>query len=279
MPSSTLYTHVVYQNKKIAVRARNDFRRVIATTDIKKGSLLLIEHLATDITVGQVNGVRIMSDRHLFESLHPRTTSWNAEVMDNKAASIEKHKFNSFGESDHDKYKCKKLGCTLSMFNHSSHPNAQLYFIDASSSAEPPPKFALVFLAKSIVAGEEISITYYCDEGEVHPYCNKATDSVPTIKPPQVMLDMAKQFVNDYQRTITFAGICVRLHLSGLGFLLATPQDLVFPEFTALAKQRGLTIMDLVKSETNEWIKTSGWCTEDWTTIVNASNLAPVSIS
>ena len=196
----------------------------------------------------------------LFESLYPRTASWSSDFWSNHLGSVEKHKYNIF---------TKGLGCTVSMFNHSSDPNAQVGFYKFGRRPYGQ-MFAVVFLAELATIGSEIYITYYCDGGTTHPYCSK--EHIPkTYRPPQILLSLSEKMIAAYMETYTFAGISIRQHLSELGFLFAEDgRHVVFDEFRVLARHKQMTVMDLVEIEALNWIVKNGFSPVDYMALLGS---------
>jgi hypothetical protein len=236
LASSTMYTHVVHINPNIYVQEVLDQRKITAHGYIESGRILLIEHLSSIQIISPVGilAIRIMTDLAMFKSLYPRNTSISQDV---EMASIEKHKYNAFYDG---------LGCTISMFNHSSLPNASCFRVKASCEQ----MFVVVHATETILPETEICISYCTDVSETHPYCDLARDKVPRISPPREMASLAKRIMDAYTCTTTFMGIVIRSHLSNVGFMFSeSGNHVVYDEFRSRAIRLNLSQVELVHLE------------------------------
>ena len=147
-------THVVYRHPRLVIVQDpiTGNRKVVVTTSVKGGVLLLLEHLITDTDDGRVLVNVVAQDTTLGQVLAPRspgTTSWT------------KVRTNAF---HHDGRLA--LGQDISSFNHSCMSNARTWVTACEIlGANYTATFISVYAYQDIAAGEEVTISYENDIG------------------------------------------------------------------------------------------------------------------
>jgi hypothetical protein len=140
------YTRTFYKHAGVLVD-RNDRSnyKVVAKTNLRKGTLLLIEHCLCESMQTMVSVVQQCAV--LSRNLHPREPGVG-EV-------------NSFGSDDISQH---TLGFDISAFNHSCNPNAAVHAGTVPDVARLTILLS-VFAINEIAAGEEICIAYNASAG------------------------------------------------------------------------------------------------------------------
>lgn len=149
----------------------DDYRYVLATQDIRRGELLLVEHCYSAPSFNKLATV-IKATPLLFNELCPRTTVWNPSIPGDSSEQIvslckEKAIHNAFG---HDGVHL--IGVHATKFNHSSVPNATVKFVRCNlKELDISCNFIYIYANKDISGGQEIC-TWYGNQffGDCKPF-------------------------------------------------------------------------------------------------------------
>jgi len=161
MSETSNFTNTIFKSNKISFETRDyDYRFVKATQNIKRGELLLVEHVYCSKNVKIMASV-ILSSPELFNNLYPRNIPWGVNILTEPTSELwdltyEKIEKNAF-KTDNLFF----IGLNTPIFNHASEPNAC-----ANSSVsiieDTDVHFALqyVYSSQDIRIDEEVTIWY-----------------------------------------------------------------------------------------------------------------------
>jgi hypothetical protein len=157
----TNFTNVIFESGHINYfTKKDDYRGVRATADIKKGTILLIEHCLMGTSEYLMN--TIVHDKELYNALSPRTDKWEKQmhITPEKYYSEVRKKVeaNAFG---HDSWEngIWNLGFKLSSFNHSTVPNS-INIWRKEPLGGISQYYVYVKTINDISKGDEITISY-----------------------------------------------------------------------------------------------------------------------
>jgi len=155
----TAYTKVLFQHGSVDVFTReNDYRFARATGNIRKGSLLLLEHAIRGPDGDSLIKIT-QKDSLLYNALYPRNADWTMDIAHAKSSEVTdlKEKVLANGFKNDESW---IIGCRVSNFNHSSSPNAIVGPITLHCGNNLGIGFICVEAASDIASGEEITISY-----------------------------------------------------------------------------------------------------------------------
>jgi hypothetical protein len=138
----------------------DDYHYVLATQDIKQGTLLLVEHCYSAPSYNKLATV-IKTTPLLFNELCPRTVKWNPSIPGDSSEQIvslckEKTQHNAFG---HDGMHL--IGVHATKFNHSDEPNATVKIVRCRiREMDVSCDFIYIYANKDIMAGQEVCTWY-----------------------------------------------------------------------------------------------------------------------
>lgn len=155
------YTKVIYLNKLISIKKENNYNSFIASNDIEKHTLLLIEHTFTG-SLEQCQHV-IQTNEHLFNELHPRIKKWN-ETENKNDIALKKVLANGFVISDSNSI---VIGDTISKFNHSCSSNCAHFHAGQTKINNLMTNYLAIITIGDIKNGEELTINYGNDRGHI----------------------------------------------------------------------------------------------------------------
>ena len=176
-------THVLFRNGNIIFdKTSNEYRYVKASSNIKKNTMLIIEHCICDKARVILKSIKFTPE--LYDSLYPRNYLW-------KDLNIEEENFRDSFEYDiHDKFDSNVFGNDeqqfilakeISNFNHANDENAYVYHQLISLKNETA-MFSFVFASRDIAKGEEITINYGTGDDLLFSKNNKKNISAITLK-------------------------------------------------------------------------------------------------
>ena len=218
MTDTTQVTNTLFKSKKISFETKNDdYRFVTSTQNIKKGELLLIEHVYCTEDSNIIQNV-ILHSPELFNNLYPRKIPWTEKIIQEQEQTDEiielieekmnKNSFNTFNILG----VTWTIGLDISKFNHSNVPNAYVGFYRNFIIHDTDVKCALgyVYSTCDITTGEEITISY--GSGYV---LKQFGEIIEEYNPPfKLQHDYIENIVIQYTRkdicrTIMFNHICI----------------------------------------------------------------------
>jgi len=157
----TNFTNVLYESSHINYfTKKDDYRGVCATADIKKGTVLLVEHALAGTSDYLMNS--LVHDEELYNALSPRTNKWEEQmhITPEKYYSEVRKKVeaNAFG---HDSWEngIWNLGFKLSSFNHSTVPNS-INIGRKEPLGEISQYYVYVKTIDDLSKGDEITMSY-----------------------------------------------------------------------------------------------------------------------
>lgn len=176
-------TNTVYKNSKCSFYRRSSgYKYVTASSDIKKGELILLEHCfycMKDEAESMVNMLRF--NRDFYNELCPRTSEWNDRCITTTEYDellLTKMEDNCFIDGNY-----VIIGKDISWFNHSKNANSyvrceHINFSTFSSIAMS------VIAGRNIYAGSELCVSY-------------GKDVTFAIKEPKQITNKMEKFVMD----------------------------------------------------------------------------------
>ena len=147
------YTHVLYKSDAIFLQYENDNYSVKANVDIMKGTLVLLEHVASGTQEAVL--ATVMTDKSLFNDLFPREANTDARAKVSKNAFQFEPNF--------------VIGNFFSKFNHSCIPTCHM---DIADKLVLDKYFDVhvygMWTHRNIKAGDELTIDYVNGNGDEH---------------------------------------------------------------------------------------------------------------
>lgn len=144
------YTKIIYSNN-VKVDTSNTEYKMIATNTIKRGDLLLAEH----VIEGGIECVMyiVAYNEILNDNLHPRTTDRQIDEI----IAREKVSLNAFLRTEGEY--C--IGTNITKINHNCNPNCIISFEEINWTHGIPLIIAKIYAIRNISDGDEITISYH----------------------------------------------------------------------------------------------------------------------
>ena len=235
---STTITHLILRSASIAVQETTDMGRgIVATRDIKAGSVLTIEHVLFDKLDGSTTFDTVKALAPLHSNLAPRDdTSVGDESVVHKLVS------NCFGFCPTHSGGTKEgylLGLATSLFNHSATPNCKhtVHWVKFPT-IDTIPGFSTyvmsVVAVLPIAQGDPLTITYRAplSDGKTNSLFPFITTAAPPPKIPEDVLkhgskEMVLRILH-YTRSTTFLEILTVQYLARRGAVVVGGDVLKF---------------------------------------------------
>lgn len=226
-------THTVFLSAKCQLKVENDYRSVIATSDIKVGDLLLVEHCCQqDKEHLNVLKMSLLYQEDFFNELYPRISKWSLDLVSKLVSDqtsellVSKIQANSFGAPGGEIV----LGRTVSWFNHDDFPNAYVYSLPVNTKELLSLNciFASVIAGCDTKMGEEIFIKYgdYFKPTQPSQYPGRILDQDPKYRA------IIPRLVQQYMLKKTFTSITLTQIANYHGFYMNADVFNPTPRFT-----------------------------------------------
>lgn len=273
-------TFTIFKNRKIKFDfdTENDNRKIVASEDIYKGDLLIVEHGINDI-IDEKNtskelinrtALNLLYNQDYYNELYPRNYKHNLDSIINNIVDDEnnyttsitdKISKNSFKHPiDNDK-SLYVLFRDIVKFNHSISPNSNHHYIQINvPNIDIPIIIYFIVCSKDILKGEEITINYgngYFNENiDLTDYNNKNQDYFKKND------NKIKKLIFKYINSNNFNDVIYNHHLYSNGLVYTKYQDkykyVGMPSFYKKCNEnlnRDENV-DITINEMNEWINT-----------------------
>ena len=183
-------------------RGPDDYRLVKCTATIQSGTLLLMEHCYVTSDIYRIANV-IKYSSALFDNLYPRGSRvWNESSLNDaelEELCVEKAQKNMFGIGSN-----YVLGLEVSVFNHSSSPNAMVWDFSVDVQLEVPVLVMSMIAIRDMEVDDEVTIWYgsgYFGETEdvvQEPPSARIRDSIAAIVRQYLTEQMWKDIALDH---------------------------------------------------------------------------------
>lgn len=161
MSETSNFTNTIFKSDKISFDTKDDdYRFVKAVQNIKKGELLLVEHVYCSKNIKTMASV-ILSSPELFNNLYPRNIPWNVNILIEPTSEIwdltyEKIEKNAFKTDD-----LFFIGLSTPIFNHASEPNSCVSSsVSIIEDTDVHSALQYVYSSQDISINEEVTIWY-----------------------------------------------------------------------------------------------------------------------
>jgi len=154
-----VFTHTLFKSDKVKFeRGPDDYRLVKCTATIQSGTLLLMEHCYVTSDIYRIANV-IKYSSALFDNLYPRSSRvWNESSLNDaelEELCVEKAQKNMFEIGSN-----YVLGLEVSVFNHSSSPNAMVWDFSVDVQLEVPVLIMSIIAIRDMEVDDEVTIWY-----------------------------------------------------------------------------------------------------------------------
>lgn len=259
-------THTIFKSNKINFYydVENDNRKIIASKDIFKGDLLILEHGISDIIDGSINrtALNILYNEDFYKELYPRNYKYDLNNIINNITDDEinytdainnKISKNVFRHPIDNEKSLFILFRDIVKFNHSTNPNANHSYIKIQiPNIDIPVLIYFIVCSRDILKDEEITINYgngYFNENiDLKDYENKNQDYF--IKNSNKI----KKLIFNYLNSNDFKDVIYNHHLYSNGLVYSNNKYIGMPTFYKLLK--GDENAEINIKEMNDWINT-----------------------
>lgn len=147
------YASLVYKHPGIEARETDNYKFIVATTDIECGELLILEHVFA--AKREICHLVIENNAGLFDLYHPRTTK-HIESNNRVEQSYKKLSSNCFGTANGNNI----INIYIQQLNHSCTASSAISVHENHTFEDTNVVFMELYAVKKISAGSEITINY-----------------------------------------------------------------------------------------------------------------------